>query len=410
MLTTEQYLADATTLLYSSLEYKKVLDHVAELAIPYMADLCVIDIKRANFAERLSVASTNKELAQRMRNMTRFDALGSGNFLGPAYSLRTGKSLLVSRITPSHLEQAARSPQHLDELQKLGLVSGMCVPLIARNEVIGVISFGSFSEARLYTEKHVILAEKLARRAAIAIDNAMLYEKAQEAIRMRDEMLAIVSHDLKNPLTAIFISASFQLRLLDVDCNADLLRGQAENIKLAAQDMTRLISDLLDFARVNSGHLAIEARPVAVTQLLTRVRELHGAQAAQKSLRLQTKLTDPTLHAHCDSARVIQVLSNIIGNAIKFTPEGGSITVEAKLNLDNEIVFSVTDTGPGIATEQLPHVFDRYWQGKKTSRQSAGLGLSIARGIIIAHEGRIWVESAPGRGTTFYFTLKPACC
>lgn len=404
---TAEFLAQASTLLSSSLDYKTILRGIAELAVPHVADICAIDLVSENGSpQRLAVAAEDQSKAELFRMMIDVGAFDADMPIGPARVMRTRQPVLVTNISDEHFKQASRNQQHLEALRNLGLRSGICVPLTARNKTLGAISFGVIHSQLRYSDEHLCFAEDLARRVALAIDNAMLHAQAQEAIRMREDLLAIVSHDLKNPLTAIFMSTALQKRFLGSGPNTDLIKGQIENIQKAAESMNRMISDLLDFARIGSGHLKIERRPCYVATILERTRELFGALASEKSIRLHTMLASPELKVECDHDRIIQVLSNLVGNSLKLTPAGGTISVCAEGTSESNVQFLVKDTGPGIGSAQLPHIFDRYWQGTIGGRQNAGLGLSIAKGIIEAHGGRIWVESKLGEGSTFYFTLK----
>ena len=404
---TAKFLDQATTLLSSSLDHKTILKGIADLAVPHIADLCAVDlVTDQSELQRLSVSARDQSKADLFRAMIDLGAFDPDMPLGPAHVMRTRQPTLVTQITDEHLRLAARNQQHLDALRRLNLQSGICVPLTARNKTLGAISFAIIESKSRYADAHLCFAEDLARRVALAVDNAMLHAKAQEAIRMREDLLAIVSHDLKNPLTAILISTSLQKRFIGSGTNTNLIKGQIENVQKAADSMHRMISDLLDFAQIGSGHLKIERRPHRIATLLERTRELFGALASEKSIRLKTTLSTPELTFECDHDRIIQVLSNLVGNALKFTPPGGTISVCAETLDSSTIQLLVKDTGLGITCEQLPHVFDRYWQGAKGNRHNAGLGLSIARGLVEAHGGRIWVESSPGQGSTFYFTLK----
>jgi signal transduction histidine kinase len=168
--------------------------------------------------------------------------------------------------------------------------------------------------------------------------------------------------------------------------------------------MNRLIQDLLDAAKLEAGRVAIAARPIQVAPLMREAQEMLAPLAAEKGLSLDCKIAEPLPEVTADGGRVLQVLSNLVGNAIKFTPKGGRIVMRAE-DAPGGVRFSVADTGPGIPEEQLTKLFGRFWQGNPADRRGIGLGLTISKGIVDAHGGRIWVESRVGEGTTFHFTL-----
>jgi two-component system, sensor histidine kinase and response regulator len=226
----------------------------------------------------------------------------------------------------------------------------------------------------------------------------LLKQKAEAATRVRDEVLATVSHDLKNPLGTIFTSSSL---LLEVDMAPEAVRRQLEIIRRTAERMDRLIRDLLDVSRLEAGHFTIDAQAEDAASLAIEARDLLGSIAQASGIELELEIRVPGVHVLADRNRVLQVFSNLIGNSIKFTPEGGRITVSAVLE-DDHVRFAVTDTGAGIPAEDLPRIFDRFWHGAE--KGGSGLGLAIARGIVEAHGGVIQVES-DGRGSTFSFTL-----
>ena len=216
-------------------------------------------------------------------------------------------------------------------------------------------------------------------------------------------LLRTVSHDLRNPLGVVLASTALLLKSNLPPDKEERARRQVEAIQRAGNRMNRLIRDLLDFASIQAGRLSVSLRPQEVAAMVNEVLEVTEPLATTKSLRLVADVA-PGLAIRCDHDRVIQLFSNLVGNAVKFTPDGGTITVHAAA--DGEVVrFSVTDTGPGISADELPHVFDRYYQAQRKNRDGIGLGLSIARGIVEAHGGRIWVESEEGKGSTFFFTL-----
>ena len=240
----------------------------------------------------------------------------------------------------------------------------------------------------------------------VELDNVRLMGEAQDALRAREDLLAIVSHDLRNPLGVVLASSALLLKSNLPPDKEERARRQVEAIQRAGNRMNRLIRDLLDFASIQAGRLSVSLRPQEVAAMVNEVLEVTEPLASAKSQKLVSEVA-PELAIRCDHDRVIQLFSNLVGNAVKFTPDGGTITVRAVR--DGEVVtFAVADTGPGISAAELPHVFDRYYQAQRKNRDGIGLGLSIARGIVEAHGGRIWAESQeaePGKGSTFFFTL-----
>ena len=228
--------------------------------------------------------------------------------------------------------------------------------------------------------------------------------EAERATGLRDEFLAVVSHDLRTPLASILLSASF---LLSERRGADDVAPSAERIRVSARRMDRMIQDLLDVARVEAGRIALQLAPVSATDILREAYDAHAPLAEKASLQLDAEVPDVPVEARCDRGRVLQILANLIGNAIKFTPAGGTVALASSAT-DDELVFSVADSGPGIDEHELPHVFERFWQAQRGRAGGLGLGLYIAKALVELQGGRIWVESGTSRdavGATFRFTL-----
>jgi signal transduction histidine kinase len=225
--------------------------------------------------------------------------------------------------------------------------------------------------------------------------------EAEAAVATREELLAVVSHDLRNPLGVIVTSASILQRTTLDGNEGERVHKSAQIILRSADRMNRLIADLLDLAQIQAGKLTVEQKPQDVEGIIRDCVEMLRPLVATRNLK---GMTSAGLHVRCDRERVLQILSNLVGNAIKFTPEGGSISIEAQ-GTGNDARFFVRDTGQGISEEELPHIFDRFWQGQRKNRAGIGLGLSIVKGLVEAHGGRLWVESKLGAGTTFFFTI-----
>jgi light-regulated signal transduction histidine kinase (bacteriophytochrome) len=248
---------------------------------------------------------------------------------------------------------------------------------------------------------HAILTVDLQRQ----FDRELAARAAAEwANDQKERLLEMVSHDLKNPLHSVMVGVTLVQKTLPpeaLDKASIVLRGMQRSI----QSMGNLINDLLSIARVDAGAVALDLKEHSAGSILRDALELLLPVAADKGIALEIEAgSDEDCRVWCDRDRVLQVLSNLIGNAVKFTPVGGQVRCQVHSS-EREVCFSVADTGPGIPPENLNHVFDRFWQARQTQRFGTGLGLSIAKGLVSAHGGRIWVESRLSRGSTFHFTL-----
>lgn len=243
-----------------------------------------------------------------------------------------------------------------------------------------------------------------AQRARLFEAERSAREQAEAASRMREDLVAIVSHDLRNPLSSISMSAEVLQAIVSSDASPQL-RRPLETIVRSVGRMKRLISDLLDVASIDAGGLSVHKEPHEATVLMREAIEMMLPIAVEKSLLLEFEPTAVMFQVAVDKERILQVFSNLIGNAIKFTREGGRIGLGVTTKCADFVEFRVTDTGQGVSEEHLTHIFDRYWQAHQEGRMGIGLGLSIVKGIIEVHQGEIRAESTLGKGTTFYFTL-----
>jgi len=392
----ERFLGDASKALGSSMEMDAVLQAVAELAVRSIADCCAVVLTpRAGDVRLLAFARTHEQGQPGDPETVRAVALAG-----------------AARLVAGHLEPLRANdvdpdaPPELTALWDMGVRSLIALPVAPRGKSVGAIVLATLGDSRRYTRADLDAATEMARRASIAVDNVRLYNEAQEAVRVREDLLAIVSHDLRNPLGVVLASSALLLKSSLPPEKEERARRQIEAIQRAANRMNRLIRDLLDFASIQEGRLSVHLHAQDAVAIVNEVLEALEPLATPKQLRLVHE-TSAEVRVACDHDRVVQLFSNVIGNAIKFTPDGGTITVRA-VRQGSDVRFAVMDTGPGIPAEERPHVFDRYYQARRKNREGIGLGLSIARGIVEAHGGRIWVESEEGRGSTFYFTLPAA--
>ena len=399
----QRFLARTTELLDASLDYESTLASLARLAVPTLADYCLIDVvTKDGGVQRVAAAHADAEKEKLLSRDERLPA-DSDPAEHPALQVvRSGRSVLVPEFTDAVMGSIAHDEDHRSRLRALGLRSFMVVPLTARGHTLGALTLAAAESERRLSTLDLILAEELGRRAGLAVDNAHLFRQAQQAVRARDDMLAIVSHDLRNPVHTIALSAS--LALENVGDENPMVRRPVEAIQRAAERMSVLLQDLVEVARIEARGSAVDPRPREVGSLMKEVREMLVPLVNNGSLRLESRAADAIPTVLVDSDRIMQVFSNLVGNSLKFTPAGGTITLGAE-PAGREVRFSVSDTGAGIPEDQLPHLFDRFWQANRTDRRGVGLGLAISKGIVEAHGGHIWAESKLGTGSTFFFTV-----
>ncbi len=334
-------------ILTSSLDYEATLPAVAQLGASGFADFCVVDLVEGETVRRLAAIGR--------------EALGA-------------------------------SPPLID------------VPLEVHGRPLGKISFARVSGSAPFDRQDVHVAKDLAQRAALSIENGRLYQTAQAAVRARDDLMGVVAHDLRNPLSVILMYAE-ALPMLNGDGDQQT-QETAAAIARSARRMNRLIQDLLDVSRIEAGGLSVRCVPLDPTRLVADAVESQRPLASSEQLDLRLDVSTPLPEVQGDRDRLTQVLENLIGNAIKFTEAGGRVIVGAKRH-NGDVLFWVDDAGVGIRPEDVPRVFDRFWQatGQDKAALGSGLGLPIVKGIVEAHGGRVWVESALGRGTTVLFTI-----
>ncbi|HEV7506565.1 MAG TPA: ATP-binding protein [Thermoanaerobaculia bacterium] len=399
-------LADAGAMPTESLDLTATLQSAARLAVSGFADWCVIDLSTDEGPiERVATAHADPARQALVEELKRFPPRGDEPH-GPALVLRTGQAQRLEQMSPECLATAGRDPEHRRVFTALAPSSALQVPLAARGRILGVWSFYSSSSGRLYDEGDLALAEELGRRAALAIDNARLYGAAQAANLAKDQFLATLSHELRTPLTPVLavISSLEGDDRLEAKVR-DSLAMVRRNVELEA----RLIDDLLDLTRISRGKLELSRRPTDLRQIVEQAIETCcGQDMASGRLSIVKDLAAADQTVWADAPRLSQVFWNLLNNAIKFTPEGGTITVRSWFETD-EIVVQVSDTGVGIRLEALGHIFNAFEQGDLgTARRfgGLGLGLAISKAIVELHGGRLSAESeGVDHGATFTVRL-----
>jgi PAS domain S-box-containing protein len=400
-----ELLADVTAVLGSSLDYDQTLRSIAEAAVPRFADWCFIDVVAESGAvERVAVQHSDPAMIELAIEMERRYPTPAHTDIGPPHTIRTGETQSYE-IPDEVLVRYAQSEEHLAMARALGFRNGLVVPLSARGRVVGALSFANAQSARTFSDDDVQLAEDLGRRAGLAIDNARLYSELDRANRAKDDFLAMLSHELRTPMTATLGWATMLER---GPLPEELTLAAAQSIAQSTRAQARLIDDLLDVSRIVSGKMQLSMKTVAISDTISAAVATIAPAAEAKQIRLDVRLVDRDSRVYGDDDRLRQVFWNLLSNAVKFTPRGGWIDVELTREEGNVRVI-VRDSGEGIPPELLPHVFERFRQGDSgASRKHGGLGLglAIARNLIELHGGTLTASSeGPGRGATFAAVL-----
>ncbi|MEG4842194.1 PAS domain S-box protein [Microcoleus sp. B9-D4] len=409
----QRFLSEASAVLASSLDYQTTLEQVAQLTVPELADWCTVHIIEEDGAiEQIAVAHIDPAKLEWAYQIREKYPLNPEDARGAAYTLRTGQPDLVPQIPDELLVQAARDSEHLEMLRQVGFSSVMTVPLRTQARILGVISFICAESGRRYTSADLQLAEELARRASLAIDNAQLYRlaqrdraKAEAANRIKDEFLAVLSHELRSPLNPILgWTKLLRSRRLDATKTEQALETIERNAKLQAQ----LIEDLLDVSRILQGKMTLNVAPVNLAAMIEAALETVRLAAEAKHIQIQTTFNPISGTVSGDTNRLQQVVWNLLSNAVKFTPGGGRIEVQLE-QVGMYAQIQVKDTGKGIRRDFLPHVFDYFRQEDGTiTRQFGGLGLGLAivRHFTELHGGTVQVDSlGQNLGATFTIRL-----
>jgi PAS domain S-box-containing protein len=401
----QRLFAEVGAVLASTLDYDEIAARVAKVAVQRFAYCCMVDlIDETGRMRRLSSASRHRSRTELCDVLGRVPRETSRPLLLESV-FGSARPLLIRRPTRNDVTALAYGQEHVDALGTIDFELLMVVPLRARGRLLGAISFLSSALYSLEPDADLRIAQDIAQRVAFAVDNARLYSEAQRATRVRDDVLGIVAHDLRNPLSMILVEAT--LLAAGDGPHAVNWNKSLEQIQRAAMRMNRLIQDLLEVTRMEAGRLTVEPRTISAGQIAADAAAAQRVLASASALELRLEVAPQLPDVRGDRDRLLQVFENLVGNAIKFTPKGGCITIGAARQ-EASVRFWVSDTGPGIPAGDQPHLFDRFWQARSAKGGGAGLGLPIVKGIIEAHGGRVWVESAPGKGATFAFTIPTA--
>jgi signal transduction histidine kinase len=393
------FLADAARILSSALDYSTTLRAVSQLAAGRVADWCVVYLEEDGAVLRLESAHADEQsLRSAAPLLARPVAAGTPH---PVHGvLASGEPRLLAELGEDFADMVGENDEERAVVRRMGITSAIYAPMVVHGQTLGAL--GLFrAGGPPYDEDDMVLAQELGHLAAAAVDNARLYARATRATRVRDEVLGFVTHDLRNPLSAIHMLAEL---LAEPEISTEMRLRHVERITRSAEQMDRLIEDLLDVAAAESGRMTLSPIPLCPRAFTRDAAEMLAATARKREVDVEVEVPAALPAVEADPDRLFRVVGNLLENAVKHSPPGGRVRVAAREDGEH-VRFSVTDEGAGIAPEHVEHVFDRFWQARHSRRGGAGLGLAIARGIVEAHGGRIWVESAPGAGSTFSFTL-----
>jgi PAS domain S-box-containing protein len=402
-------LADAGQTLGASLDYQTTLRDLAHVVLPRLADWYAIDLLAPDGTlERVSVSHPDPARVELAKELHRRYPPRRDAPLGPWHVIGNGQPDWAEHITDGQLEGVAQDAEHLALLRSLNLRSYIRVPLQARGVTIGVMTFVYADSGRRYDAEDVELAMDLARRAAVAVDNARLYRQLQLADQRKDEFLAMLAHELRNPLAPISTAAELLRRSAGGDPRVLETSGI---ITRQVAHMTELVDDLLDVSRVTRGLVELEKQRVDLESIAAAAIEQVHALVESRGHALDVRIDPVPLIVEGDRARLIQVLANLLNNAVKYTPPGGAIDLAVEA-IGDRIRITVRDTGIGIDRALLPHVFDLFTQAQRTpdrSQGGLGIGLALVRSIVRLHGGDVHADSAgPDRGSVFTVTLPRA--
>ncbi len=388
-------MSESSVALSASLDSATTLRTVSRLVVPRFADWCIVDlVTRENALERVAVSAAGPDTEALLSELQRY-APDWTSSQPSAEALRSRTTIVMPEVTEETLVSTARDERHLAIMRRLGPRSAIAVPMVIRRRVIGAITLVRTTLGHPYDAADIAMAEELARRAALAVDNAMLYSEADQARaqaesanRAKDEFLAVLSHELRTPMNAVYGWARMlQMGQIDSGTTPRALDAIVRNAHVQLQ----LIDDLLDVSRIISGKMRLEIRPVDIQRVLESALDAVRPAADAKGLRLQSLLDPGAGPINGDPDRLQQVVWNLLMNAVKFTPRDGRIQLMLQ-RVNSHVEIVVSDSGAGIRSELLPVIFDRFKQGESGSTRNQGglgLGLPLVVALVATEEDRV---------------------
>ena len=398
-----RFLANAGAELAESLDAGQIFEKLTRLVVPELAEWCTIDVlDEARQIHRVAARHVDPEKEPLIHEFQDHQAPDWSSPQPPSVVLRTGGPLLIEDATDDVLLAAARDLEHLRLVRALGVRSVVSVPMIARGRTVGVITCCSADNAHRYGPADVTIAQELAQRAALAIDNARLFQKAQDAVRAREEFLSVAAHELHTPITSLHLMMQ-ALQRGGVPVTPETVRQTFAVAGRQVRRLIRLIDELLDVSRIEAQRFPLERESVDLAALVRDVAERFADDAARVGSSVSVQAGEPAV-GHWDPMRLEQVVSNLLSNAIKF---GAGRPIEVLVSrAAGEARLAIRDHGIGVPPDRLPYIFERFERGVSTRQYGGlGLGLYIVRSIVESMDGRVRCEAAPGGGSTFHVAL-----
>jgi len=398
------FLAQASRILSSSLNYQRTLRAVARLVVPTICDWCAVDILTdSGQVDLLAVAHVDPQKVHWAQELRKTEPVDMDAPTGLPKVLRTGKAEFYPVVTEEMMVAAAKDQAALDLMHEIGFSGVMIVPLKLRTRTIGAITFVASQPGRHFTDADLATAQKLASRAALAIENSRLYEASQKAVALRDDFISVASHELRTPVTSLKIYTQVLQRQAERRDDQELSSALAK-MGVQINKITTLIGDMLDVSKIESGKLAIQQEPFDLNAVVTEAIE--GVRAASTSHSIgHTGRIESDVRG--DPDRIGQVITNLLSNAIKYSPRRTEILVRLG-EAHGEVFVEVEDFGIGIDQDHLDRIFERFYRVNSLDEKTfpgLGIGLYISREIVHRHGGSLEVTSTKGAGTQFRVTL-----
>ncbi|EMI21228.1 multi-sensor hybrid histidine kinase [Rhodopirellula maiorica SM1] len=400
---TLRFLAESSKSLSTLVDYKSTLQKIASLSVPNFADWCTVDMLEADgTVQRLAVAHVDPEKVAIADELHRRYPPRPDAEYGVMQVLRSGEAELMTEIPDALLQNVAVDDEHLQMLRELSLTSYMCVPLRVKESVLGVVTFVVAESGRRYSQTDLVMAADLAHRAAIAIQNALLYQQVREADRRKDEFLAMLAHELRNPLAPI--RSGLDLLAMDSPSHREIVELMQDQV----EHVVRLVDDLLDVSRIMRGKVELRKETTGLADLIKR--SVHAVQSTieHRHQKLTVQNATEPMYLNADPVRIVQVIENLLTNASKYMDPGGKIDLIVERDEDTAVV-TVRDTGVGIEKELLPQVFDLFTQSSRSldrSQGGLGIGLTLVQRLVEMHSGSVSAHSdGLGHGSTFVVRL-----